>query len=128
MKPLYSLITLFIILFTGCLDLGSSEETLIGKQVIKDGSVIELYGRGGGATAADIIWVKRTPYNKDEYIGKIKWSLFEAKKEIWQTNDSIIKIKLTDTSIFKGNFRVYTINIHNKVRPNDGSMYADSTY
>jgi len=124
----YSLVTVFVIFFSGCLDLGKSEDILIGKQLIKDGSVIELYAGGGGATAPDVVWVKRNPSNKGEYIGKIKWGLFEAESKIWQISDSIIKIRFTDTSIFKGKFRDYTINIYNKVRPHDGSLYADSTY
>jgi hypothetical protein len=101
--------------------------TLVGQATIKDNEHIELLYRGGGATAPDIIWVQKTSNNQKTFIGKIKWYQDSYESKIWQVNDSIIKVRLTDTSTFKGQFRDFTLNLNNRIYPNDGSMFADST-
>jgi len=95
---------------------------------LKDHSVIELYYSGGGATADDIIWIRKISENKKKYIGRIKWVGSNDKINIDEINDTIINIRITDTIIYKGKFREFKVNTNNKIEPNDGSMFADSTY
>ncbi len=98
-------------------------------QTLKDGSIITLYYLGRGATAQDVIWVTKSSKNKKKYIGKFKWFDDKSSKiNIWQINDTLIKIRLTDTTIWKGVFTDFTINLNNKIETNDGSLYADSSY
>ncbi|MFT3910916.1 MAG: hypothetical protein QM737_15970 [Ferruginibacter sp.] len=94
---------------------------------LKDNSIIEVYYSGGGATADDIIWIRKISGNKKKYIGKIKWA-DNYQIDIYEINDSLINIKFTDTTIYKSKFREFKINTNNKIEPNDGSMFADSTY
>ena len=118
--------TTIICFFIGCsFDDGL---TKVGEQSLKDKSIIELCMRGGGATDIDVIWVRKTTGTNQKFIGRIKWYLNGFDTKIWQVNDSLIKVRLTDTINWKGTFRDFTLNLNNKVEPNDGSMYADSTY
>ena len=123
MRYFVPLIAAFI--FSSCSD--TDDFTLVGQATINDNDHIELLYRGGGATAPDIIWVQKTSNNQKNFIGKIKWFQGGYESKIWQINDSIIKVRLTDTLIFKGKFRDFTLNLNNRILPNDGSMFADST-
>ena len=100
---------------------------LVGRETLKDSQQIELLFRAGGATDRDVIWIQKTLNNQKSYIGRIKGD-DRYKFKIWQENDSIIKIRLTDTLNISGKFRDFKINLNNRIYPNDGSMYADSTY
>jgi len=121
---------LILLLFNRCaFDSFESNLERINKKALNDSTDIELYYGGGGATAPDVIWVRRIVKNKQQYIGKIKWSGTEwYKTDIEQVNDTLIKIRITDTLNWKGRFREFIISINNRIEPNDGSMYADGTY
>ncbi len=93
----------------------------VGKKTLNDKSVIELYYFGGGATAPDVVWVKKMVKNDQWYIGKIKWYCPDGyETNIWQINDTLIKIRFIDTSTWKGTHTDFIINTNNRIEPNDG--------
>jgi len=101
----------------------------IATKNLNDSTVVELLYGGGGATDIDVIWVAKIVKNKQHFIGKIKWPGTDwYKADISQISDSLIKIRFTDTLHWKGTITEFKINTQNTIKPNDGSMYADSTY
>ncbi len=104
---------------------GENDFTVIRQTTLKNNVQIKLLYRGGGATAPDVIWVQKTFRNQKSYIGKIKWSSNSDESNIWQVNDSIIRVRLTDTLFFKGQFRDFTLNLNDAIYPNDGSAFAE---
>jgi hypothetical protein len=113
MKQLLSLLGVGLI--TSC-SISGSDSKIIGKDTLKNNTVIQLEMRGGGATAPDVIWVKKVTDTEENYVGKIKWYLNGFESKISQVNDSIIKVRLTDTvTIWKGQLRDFTISLNNRV-------------
>lgn len=112
MKQLLYLLGIFFI--TGCLFSGNSS-TIIAKDTLKNNTVIELEMHGGGATALDVIWVKKSTNTEEHYIGKIDWYLNGFDSKISPVNDSLINVRLTDTVTWKGQFRDFIFNLNKKV-------------
>ena len=56
----------------GCLSM-VSDDLKIADKTLKDGSVLQLDYRGGGATAPDVVWVSRKRKSDKILIGKFKW-------------------------------------------------------
>ena len=119
-----------IILFTavtmlfGCDFSMVGEEVTIADKTLKDGSIIQLDFRGGGATAPDVIWVSKTNNSGKILISKFKWREKGYTTEILQTTDSTINIKFTDTSLFIGSITTFRISLMDTIHHNDGSPYA----
>ena len=107
----------FILLwFVSCFTMDAEEKTM-GKSKLKNGDIIELVNRGVGATAPDIIWVYKTNIHGEKFIvGKIVGIGSDYKVDFNQLNDSLLKVILTDTSVFKGIVRLDTINFRNGVK------------
>jgi len=101
------------------------EEVMIADKKLKDGSIIQLDYRGGGATAPDVIWVSKTNNNGKILISKFRWREKGYTTEISQTTDSAINIKFTDTSVLFGHITTFNISLRDTIHHNDGSPYAN---
>ena len=108
----------------GCLSM-VGDDVKIADKTLKDGSIIQLDYRGGGATAPDVIWVSRKRENDKILISKLKWFENGYTTEISQTTDDTINIKFTDTSGFKGHITIFKIGLRDTIHFNDGSPYAN---
>ena len=117
--PLTTLTMLF-----GCLSM-VGDDIKIADKTLKDGSILQLYYRGGGATSPNVIWVSKKDKNYKILIGKFKWFESGYTTEISQTTDDSINIKFTDTSIFKGQITIFKISLRDTIRYNDGSPFAN---
>jgi hypothetical protein len=85
-----------------------------------------LIGAELGATIPDVTWIRKVLKNGDSYfIGKIKAVFAGDKVTISQLSNTIIKIRFTDTTIWKGQFRDFTINLNKRIELNDDSPYSE---
>ncbi len=109
---------LTLIFLTGCFTM-DAEDTAMGKFKLKNGDLLEVVNRGVGATAPDVIWIFKTDTLGNKVIvGKLVGLGSYYAAEFKQLNDTLLKMELTDTSVFKGSVRVDTINLNNKIIPN----------
>lgn len=120
----FVLLLVFFILY-GC---NEKKITMIHYQ-LKNGDGIELeysIGSALGATTPDVTWIKKIKKNGDGYlVGKIKAVFDHDRINIFQINDTIIKIRFTDTTMWKGQFRDYIVNINKRIELNDNSSYIE---
>jgi hypothetical protein len=121
---IYSILLLFSI---GNCGQGTEKEiTMIHYQLINGEAIeVEYITRNDlGATTPNVMWIKRlSPNNKIKLVGKIQTIFDQDSVSIYQLNDSLIKLRFTDTAVAKGKSKDFIININKSVEPNDGSSY-----
>ena len=110
-------------LLTGCLSM-VGDDVKIADKTLKDGSIIQLDYRGGGATAPDVIWVSRKIKNDKVLVSKFKWFESGFTTEISEAADDTINIRFTDTSTFKGHITIFKISLKDTIHFNDDSPFA----
>ena len=118
----YVFLSAVLITLSSCFSM-VGEDVTIAKKILKDGSLIQLDYRGGGATAPDVVWVSKTNSRNRILIGKYKGSENGYAIEISQINDSIV-IKLTDTLRLRGAIIAYQLSLKDTIYYNDGSSYV----
>ena len=85
------------------------------KKVLGNGIAIELDYSGGGATAPDIIWVKKvTKDGQKTIVGQIKDFTDSDKVDIKEIDSNYIALKFLVTD-FQDHPVVFTINLNNKI-------------
>jgi hypothetical protein len=123
-KKLSAVGALYIsITLAGCLSM-VGDDVKIADKTLKDGSIIQLTYRGGGATAPDVIWVSRKRKNDPILISKFKWFENGYTTDIEQITDDTINIKFTDTSVFKSHVTNFKISLRDTIHFNDDSPFA----
>ncbi len=121
---IYALLLIACEFLTSCFFM-RDERTLITKS-LSNGERIEVYYVGYGATTSDVIWIAKINNNKRNIVGKIKDFDFTFKINLNQINDSIIRLRFTDTTNFTGIYNDFFINLNNRIEPNDGSPYNEN--
>lgn len=106
------------LLFSSCFLLNNEKFML--KKVLGNGIAIELDYSGGGATAPDIIWVKKiTKDGQKTIVGQIKDFTDSDKVDIKEIDSNYIALKFLVTD-FQDHPVVFTINLNNKIERNAG--------
>ena len=113
-KTIYLLLILF---FTQCSLSFEKEEKLMGKYKLKDGSIIELRYIGYGATTENVIQVnKKNPKgNSSVMVERLKGFDYKYEVEFNQISDTLLKVTLIDTAVFKGNRTDLMIDLNKRV-------------
>lgn len=110
-----------ILLFSSCFLLNNEKFML--KKVLSNGTTIELDYSGGGATAPDIIWVKKVTKDGEKIrIGKIKDFTNLDKVDISQIDSNHIALKFVTTD-FSNHAVVFIIDLNSRIERNDGSPF-----
>ncbi|MEP6466699.1 MAG: hypothetical protein ABJB05_10360 [Parafilimonas sp.] len=120
MKYMYFLFLVFIV--SGCLLFNN--EKLMLKKILKNGDAIELYYSGGGATAPDIIWIKKVS-NKNRHttiIGKIKDFTDSDKVDVKEVDSNHISLKFT-TVDFPDHSVIFFVDLNNQIERNATSSF-----
>lgn len=117
------IILLTIIFFTWGCHIFSKTETLMGKYFLSDGTVIEVIFVGYGSTSPNVIWVTKLKDDRRIAIGEIEGPDFRKKVNVFQTDNKHIKVRLTDTMLFKGQYNDYQINLDTIIDRNHGSPF-----
>lgn len=94
------------------------------KKVLSSGITIELYYSGGGATAPDIIWVKKiTKDGQEVLVGKIKDFTNSDKVDIREVDNNHISLNFINEKDFLGHPVVFLINLNDKKERNATSSF-----
>jgi hypothetical protein len=95
---------------------------------LKDSSTLVLQIRTGsylGATTPDVTWINKKLANGQQVqIGKIKRWLDQGIIKFEPLNDSLINIHFVDSVSHYAS--LYTVNLNQRIYPNDGSDYLES--
>jgi hypothetical protein len=109
----------FIWMISGCFLLNN--EQFMAKKVLSTGITIELYYSGGGATAPDIIWVKKiTKDGQKTLIGQINAFTNSDKVDIKEVDSSHISLNFVNEKDFQGHSIVFVIDLNSKIERNAG--------
>lgn len=102
----------FIFLITGCTLLFEKKETLLAEYRLQNGQTIRAYLIGTGATTKDRVQLRRTDFNQEIILKEVQGYANNDKTEIIKINDTLFKIRFTDTLYFKGSIKeeVFTLN------------------
>lgn len=120
MRYIFSLF--FILLVSSCFLLVNEKFML--KKGLTDGTIVELYYTGGGATDSDVIWIKKiTKDGQKIRIGKIKGFTNSDKVVIKEVDPNHISLSFVNNKDFLGHPVVFCIDLNNKIGRNDGSPF-----
>lgn len=111
----------FLLLITSC-SLFINEK-LIFRKILNNGTVLELYYTGGGATDSDIIWIKKvTKDGRKTRIGKIKDFTVSDKVNVIEVDSNHVALSFV-VSYFPQHPVIFLIDLNNKIERNDGSPF-----
>ena len=100
----------------GCFTVFEKTEKLMGQFKLKDGSVINLFDAGTGATSPDVIWIDKIDGKGEKVsVDSINRTgrIYEVSFE--QINDTLLNITLTDTVVLKGEKIERVVNLKNRI-------------
>ena len=80
---------------------------------LKDGSVVEFYYEGGGATTTSGIKIKKK--GSDTLIDELPKFDYTYMLSFKQIDDTLLKVTLADTAYFKGHVTERIINLNKRV-------------
>lgn len=123
MKYAFSLL-FFLSCFSSCFLL--SNEKLILKKNLSNGTIIKLYYAGGGATDSDIIWIKKiTKEGEETWIGKIKDFSDSDKVVIKDDDPNHISLTFVNNKDFMGKPVVFRIDLNNRIKRDATSPFNE---
>jgi hypothetical protein len=104
---------LFAIFFSGCFNLFEVEDKTLKIYSINDSTSIEVHSVMAGATTPDDIQIWKEINRGEKVLIKTIVGFDDTYKvDIEKIDDSLVKMKLSDTSIFKGSFREFIIDVN----------------
>ena len=119
---------LFSICLFSCRVQNDEEIIVLANYRLKDNSTLVLQIKTGsylGATTPNVTWInKKLDNGQEEQVGKIRRWLEKGTITFEPLNDSLINIHFVD-SISHQAF-LYTINVTQRIYPNDGSAYLEA--
>ena len=121
----YSILIILVLALSSCWN----RETTISQFNLSNGDVIKLIvykDRPLGATFKSSLYVKRIFKDGNSVLmGQIQGFTRGYRPNFMQMNDSLLKIRLTDTLIFKGEFVDFIANLNRHIEPNEVPPYIE---
>jgi len=110
------LFLLMATLLCSCFEMFNEKKDLILTCKLDAKSTFEVYSIGYGATTKGHTEVRKTFNSGSDIVKRIDGDYNGYKAEIFRVNDTLFRIKFTDTSVFKGMSKSFIFSINDRER------------